>query len=60
MQSTAAGAAAPRQYPSSRAKNAKDWDKVESSIKELEEKGELDEGDPLSGFFKKIFSGVRA
>jgi hypothetical protein len=28
-------------------------------VKELEEKGELDDADPLGAFFKKIFAGVR-
>lgn len=27
-------------------------------MKELEEKGELEDGDPLNGFFKKIFAQV--
>eukprot|EP00882_Tetradesmus_deserticola_P025932 GHRQ01028522.1.p1 GENE.GHRQ01028522.1~~GHRQ01028522.1.p1 ORF type:complete len:128 (+),score=60.64 GHRQ01028522.1:335-718(+) len=27
-----------------------------AEVKELEEKGELDDADPLGGFFKKIFS----
>jgi hypothetical protein len=26
----------------------------------MEEKGELEDGDPLNGFFKKIFAQVRA
>eukprot|EP00199_Chlamydomonas_sp_CCMP681_P002071 CAMPEP_0119102810 /NCGR_PEP_ID=MMETSP1180-20130426/1428_1 /TAXON_ID=3052 ORGANISM="Chlamydomonas cf sp, Strain CCMP681" /NCGR_SAMPLE_ID=MMETSP1180 /ASSEMBLY_ACC=CAM_ASM_000741 /LENGTH=398 /DNA_ID=CAMNT_0007087163 /DNA_START=27 /DNA_END=1223 /DNA_ORIENTATION=+ len=42
-------------YPSSHAK-AKDWSKVEAEVKELESKGELEDGDPLNSFFKKIFS----
>ncbi len=29
-------------------------------LQELEQKGELDDGDPLNGFFKKIFAQVRA
>ncbi len=28
-------------------------------LQELEQKGELDMGDPLNNFFKKIFSQVR-
>jgi hypothetical protein len=28
-------------------------------VKELEEKGELEDGDPLNNFFKKIFSQVQ-
>ncbi|MEW5312716.1 MAG: hypothetical protein WDW38_004329 [Sanguina aurantia] len=36
-------------------KAPKDWRKVDSHIAELESKGELDEGDPLNNFFKKIF-----
>lgn len=28
-------------------------------MKELEEKGELEDGDPLNNFFKKIFAQVR-
>ncbi|GFR43610.1 hypothetical protein Agub_g4707 [Astrephomene gubernaculifera] len=47
------GTDAPRQYPSTK---QKDWSKVESELKELEQKGELDMGDPLNNFFKKIFS----
>ncbi len=35
-----------------------DWSRVESEIKELEKTGDLDGGDPLSGFFQKIFSQV--
>jgi hypothetical protein len=30
-----------------------------AEVKELEEKGELDDADPLGAFFKKIFAGVR-
>eukprot|EP00879_Flechtneria_rotunda_P009516 GHRR01009960.1.p1 GENE.GHRR01009960.1~~GHRR01009960.1.p1 ORF type:complete len:298 (+),score=146.14 GHRR01009960.1:507-1400(+) len=44
---------APRLYPSS--KGPKDWSKVEAEVKQLEEKGELEDGDPLNNFFKKIF-----
>lgn len=56
----AAAAAAPRTYPSSQPpKKAKDWDKVESELKAMEEKGELEDGDPLNNFFKKIFGQVR-
>ena len=44
----------PRVYPSS--KGPKDWDAVEREVKELEAKGELDDGDPLNSFFKKIFA----
>lgn len=29
-----------------------------AEVKELEEKGELEDGDPLNNFFKKIFSQV--
>jgi hypothetical protein len=29
-----------------------------AEVKELEEKGELDDADPLGAFFKKIFSQV--
>lgn len=29
-----------------------------AEVKELEEKGELEDGDPLNGFFKKIFAQV--
>ncbi|EFJ50879.1 hypothetical protein VOLCADRAFT_57643 [Volvox carteri f. nagariensis] len=47
------GTEAPRQYPSSK---QKDWSKVESELNELEAKGELDMGDPLNNFFKKIFA----
>ncbi|GAX78172.1 hypothetical protein CEUSTIGMA_g5614.t1 [Chlamydomonas eustigma] len=51
------GTTAPAKYPSSFAPKApKDWDKVESEISEMEKKGELEDGDPLNGFFKKIFS----
>mmetsp|Transcript_16686 Transcript_16686/g.49900 ORF Transcript_16686/g.49900 Transcript_16686/m.49900 type:complete len:125 (-) Transcript_16686:97-471(-) len=49
------GATAPTKFPSS-AKNAKDWDKVESELAQMEGKGDLDDGDPLNNFFKKIFS----
>ncbi|GLC45039.1 hypothetical protein PLESTM_001680100 [Pleodorina starrii] len=49
------GTEAPRQYPSSYGKQ-KDWSKVESELNELESKGELDMGDPLNNFFKKIFA----
>lgn len=31
---------------------------VAAEVKELEEKGELEDGDPLNNFFKKIFSQV--
>jgi suppressor of G2 allele of SKP1 len=48
--------AATRTYPTSAARGPKDWDKVEGEIKDLESKGELDDGDPLGSFFKKIFS----
>ncbi|GFH10587.1 uncharacterized protein HaLaN_05924 [Haematococcus lacustris] len=44
------------QYPSSCVKAPKDWNKVEAEVKDLENKGELDDGDPLNSFFKKIFS----
>ncbi|KAL6765659.1 SGS domain-containing protein [Haematococcus lacustris] len=44
------------QYPSSYVKAPKDWNKVEAEVKDLENKGELDDGDPLNSFFKKIFS----
>lgn len=44
------------QYPSSYTKAPKDWSKVEHEVKEMEEKGELADGDPLNDFFKKIFS----
>lgn len=50
------GTEAPLQYPTSYRKQTKDWDKVEEELKELETKGELDSGDPLNNFFKKIFS----
>ena len=50
------GTTAPAQYPTS-TKNKKDWSKVDSEITELEKKGELDDGDPLNSFFKKIFAG---
>lgn len=50
------GTTAPAQYPTS-TKNKKDWSKVDSEITELEKKGELDDGDPLNNFFKKVFSG---
>lgn len=30
-----------------------------AEVKELEEKGELEDGDPLNNFFKKIYGGVR-
>uniref|UniRef100_A0A7S0VE09 Uncharacterized protein n=1 Tax=Polytomella parva TaxID=51329 RepID=A0A7S0VE09_9CHLO len=33
----------------------KDWSQVDHELSELEEKGELDSGDPLNNFFKKIF-----
>ncbi|KAG2453736.1 hypothetical protein HYH02_001947 [Chlamydomonas schloesseri] len=49
------GTEAPRTYPTS-TKKQKDWSKVESELNELEQKGELDMGDPLNNFFKKIFS----
>ncbi|GIL98106.1 hypothetical protein Vretimale_3572 [Volvox reticuliferus] len=49
------GTEAPRQYPSSYTKQ-KDWSKVESELNEMESKGELDMGDPLNNFFKKIFA----
>mmetsp|Transcript_5272 Transcript_5272/g.11551 ORF Transcript_5272/g.11551 Transcript_5272/m.11551 type:complete len:392 (+) Transcript_5272:110-1285(+) len=42
-------------YPTSY-KKPKDWDKVETELSELEKKGDLDFGDPLNNFFKKIFS----
>jgi suppressor of G2 allele of SKP1 len=45
-----------RQYPSS--KGPKDWSKVEAEVKELEEKCELEDGDPLNNFFKKIYGGA--
>lgn len=50
------GTTAPAQYPSSYTKAPKNWDAVDSEISELEKKGELDDGDPLNNFFKKIFS----
>jgi suppressor of G2 allele of SKP1 len=50
------GTTVPAQYPTS-TKNKKDWSKVDSEISELEKKGELDDGDPLNAFFKKIFAG---
>ncbi|KAG1678263.1 hypothetical protein FOA52_013884 [Chlamydomonas sp. UWO 241] len=50
------GTTAPAKYPSS-GKAPKDWDKLDSELNELESKGELDDGDPLNSFFKKIFSG---
>jgi hypothetical protein len=31
---------------------------IAAEVKELEEKGELDDADPLGAFFKKIFSQV--
>uniref|UniRef100_A0A7S0S318 Uncharacterized protein n=1 Tax=Chlamydomonas leiostraca TaxID=1034604 RepID=A0A7S0S318_9CHLO len=43
-------------YPSSHVKAPKDWSKVEAEVKELEQKGELEDGDPLNAFFKKIFA----
>jgi len=46
----------PRTYPSSHIKNPKDWSALEREVKEMESKGELDDGDPLNNFFKKIFS----
>lgn len=46
------------QYPSSYVKAPRDWSKVEAEVKQMEDKGELDEGDPLNNFFKKIFAGV--
>ncbi|GLI58864.1 hypothetical protein VaNZ11_000629 [Volvox africanus] len=49
------GTEAPRQYPSSYTKQ-KDWSKVESELNEMESKGELEMGDPLNNFFKKIFA----
>lgn len=33
-----------------------DWDKVDAEIKSMESSGDLDHGDPLNNFFKKIFS----
>eukprot|EP00775_Hariotina_reticulata_P008293 gene8293-8479_t len=51
----AAEPAAPRSYPSS-SKSHKDWSKVEAEVNTMEEKGELDDADPLGAFFKKIFS----
>ncbi|KXZ47405.1 hypothetical protein GPECTOR_35g843 [Gonium pectorale] len=47
---------APRQYPTSYKKQPKDWSKVDAELAELEQKGELDMGDPLNNFFKKIFA----
>eukprot|EP00983_Pelagomonas_calceolata_P025296 793779-Pelagomonas_calceolata.AAC.3 len=44
------------QYPSSNPRSHKDWNKLEAEVKELEQKGELADGDPLNNFFKKIFS----
>jgi len=49
--------AATRTYPTS-SKGPKDWSKVYSELAELEKKGELDDSDPLSSFFKKIFAQV--
>ncbi|KAI8467821.1 MAG: SGS domain-containing protein [Monoraphidium minutum] len=46
----------PRAYPSSHVKNPKDWSALEREVKEMESKGELDDGDPLNSFFSKIFS----
>lgn len=46
----------PRTYPTSHAKGPKDWSALEREVKEMESKGELDEGDPLNSFFQKIFS----
>lgn len=46
---------ATRQYPTS-VKAPKDWSKVESELDELDKKGDLEDGDPLNSFFKKIFS----
>eukprot|EP00798_Chlamydomonas_sp_ICE-L_P001463 gene1463-32840_t len=48
-------AQAPVQYPSSYTKAPKDWEKVDSELAEMEKKGDLDDGDPLNNFFKKIF-----
>jgi suppressor of G2 allele of SKP1 len=56
----AATASAPpaASYPSSRPPGArKDWSAVEAQVKAMEEQGELDDGDQLSAFFKKIFAG---
>jgi hypothetical protein len=33
---------------------------ITAEVKELEEKGELEDGDPLNNFFKKIYGGVSA
>lgn len=52
----ASEAGPPRTYPSSSAKGRKDWSAVEREVKEMEGKGELEDGDPLNSFFKKIFS----
>lgn len=56
---TAAAAPPPStSYPSSRPPGArKDWSAVEAEVKAMEEQGELDDGDQLSAFFKKIFAG---
>lgn len=50
------GTDAPAQYPTSAVRKAKDWSKVDQELAELESKGELDMGDPLNNFFKKIFA----
>lgn len=52
--SASAGGQRP-QYPTSHRK-AKNWDEVEKEVKELEASGQLEDGDPLNNFFKKIFS----
>lgn len=56
----AAEAGPPLKYPSSYVKAPKDWSALEKEVKEMESKGELDEGDPLNSFFQKIFSQVGA
>jgi suppressor of G2 allele of SKP1 len=52
----AAAAGPPRVYPTSHVKGPKDWSAIETEVKEMESKGELEDGDPLNSFFKKIFS----
>jgi suppressor of G2 allele of SKP1 len=51
-------AAAAPAYPSSRPPGArKDWSALEAEVEAMEAHGELDDGDELSAFFKKIFAG---
>jgi suppressor of G2 allele of SKP1 len=54
-----AGAAPPREYPSSsRKKGATDWDKLESDVKAAEKDEKLDGEAGLQKFFKGLYGNL--